>query len=321
MTNKQQYIEFCRKQPVHLQMQPWWLDIVCRTDNWEVALAFQNDGQIVGALPYFMQHKWGLSFIKMPPLTDYLGPWIQHPDMESMKAARQQAKYKAIMQDLLDQLPKSTYSFMQCVPDVEDSLPFQWVGYRVTPFYTFLLELPADRSSLFSAFRRNTQRNIKTAGSTYEVEPTTDSSLLFELLKARFNAQNIPLSFTDLLLQQIMDALLERKQGQLLLARDRDSGAVDAALLLGWSGTQAYTLLSAGRHSEAGHIAPSLLVWEGIQGLPSGIRNLDFCGSILPDINHSISGFGGTQVPFYKVSKCKNLAWEILARLFKTEYA
>ena len=50
MTNKERYIEWVASlEYVPIFMQPWWMDAVCAGKEWDVLLAEDSEGQILGA--------------------------------------------------------------------------------------------------------------------------------------------------------------------------------------------------------------------------------------------------------------------------------
>ena len=87
MDHEEQYILFCEQVNLSLQMQPRWLDAVCGPANWELCLSFDKEGEIAGILPYYFKSSFGMKRITMPPLTDYMGPWMRFPEEDKLKRA------------------------------------------------------------------------------------------------------------------------------------------------------------------------------------------------------------------------------------------
>lgn len=77
MTNKERYIEWVAQQdymPVFLH--PWWLDAVCAGKEWDVLLAEDAEGNILGAMPYLLRKRLGFRYVLMPPMTQIGGIWV-----------------------------------------------------------------------------------------------------------------------------------------------------------------------------------------------------------------------------------------------------
>jgi hypothetical protein len=304
-----------------LHIQPFWLDAVCGQQGWEVALSYSKDEKIIGVLPYFKQVSKGLTFVKMPPFTDYLGPWIHLEHQEEMKQERKYIKYKQILSDLIAQLPNSTYFFQQLHPNCEDWLPFMQARFQQTTYYTYQIELKQAVDTIFGQFRRNIRRNITTADSYLSLEESFDPRDLYQLVSTTFQQQGIQIGFSMQQLERLVAGLKDNKQGVIYYARNKTNHRRNAAVLLAWDDTQVFTILSASAEMWRDKPAPSWLNWQIIQGFVDSHQTLDFCGSIIPEIEHATIGMGGKRVPFYKIYKSKNLFWYLLAKLAKTEYA
>ena len=122
MTNKEKYKQLCEKNTdIPLFSQAWWLDAVCVDGEWDVAL-FEKGGKTLGSLPYYLKRKGPFTIITMPPLTQTMGPWIKYP--ENQKYAKKLSYEKEIMNNLIDQLPKTDYFCQNFHPSVTNWLPF-----------------------------------------------------------------------------------------------------------------------------------------------------------------------------------------------------
>ena len=321
MSNKDTYISFAKSQKLPLHIQPFWLDAVCGPKDWEVALSFSKEEKIIGVLPYFKQASKGLTFVKMPSFTDYLGPWIQLEHQEEMKRERRYVRSKHVLVDLIAQLPKSTYFFQQLHPSCDDWLPFMQASFQQTTYYTYQIDLEQPVDAIFRQFRRNTRRNIITADSYLSLEESYDPSDLYQLVSTTFEQQGMQVRFSMQQLEKLVTALKDNKQGVIYYAKNKTNHRINAAVLVAWDDTNVYTILSASAEMSRDKPAPSWLNWQIIQGFVDSHQTLDFCGSIIPDIEHATIGMGGKRVPFYKIYKSKNLFWWLLAKLAKTEYA
>ncbi len=77
MSNRELYIGLCKeKQGIPLFLQPWWLDAVCR--KWDAAIARKGE-HITGIWAYPVEKKAGVSLLRNPLLTPYLGPHVFFP--------------------------------------------------------------------------------------------------------------------------------------------------------------------------------------------------------------------------------------------------
>jgi hypothetical protein len=83
-----------------------------------------------------------------------------------------------------------------------------------------------------------------------------------------------------------------------------------------WNGTAHY--IAGGSHPEKRQSgAMSLLIWRAIEwAAQQGCHTFDFEGSMIPQVETLFRAFGGKQKPFFRITKTKNRAFELLTMLF-----
>jgi hypothetical protein len=84
-------------------------------------------------------------------------------------------------------------------------------------------------------------------------------------------------------------------------------------------GSTAYYLLGGYDDKNKHHGAGAFAVWEAIKHAQRlGLKQFDFEGSMVPQIEKYFRGFGGRLTPYYRINKAK-LPVEILLKFFKRE--
>jgi hypothetical protein len=312
---KAAYRLLCEQQSLPLQMQPWWLDAVCGEDNWNVALSFDGGGKINGALPYFLTRKIGLTVIQMPPFTTYAGPWMQLPDDPTMKLPRVYTLQKQILGDLAVQLPKVAFYSQNFYPDCTNWLPFYWKGFRQTTRYTYVLENLADLDAIYDHFKRTVRTDLKKAETQVEVFTGDNVALFYELNAKSYQRQGRRIPYPAAKLFALDKALYSRERRQIYFAKDRQSGAVHAALYVAWDGRAAYSLLSGADADFKNSAAPHLLFWQAVQDAARKVHQFDFEGSMLEPVEHVLRSFGAVQKPYFRIFKFGNRLLETAAIL------
>ena len=81
---------------------PWWLDAVCGEHSWDVSVV-ERGGNIVASMPFYVERKAVFSLIKMPKLTQTLGPWVRCE--VGQKYATRLSSEKDLMSELIESLP------------------------------------------------------------------------------------------------------------------------------------------------------------------------------------------------------------------------
>jgi len=316
MDRKGKYIEFCERHYMPLMLQPFWLDAVCGADNWQVCVSISENGEIVGSLVYHISKYRGFSIIKMPPLTDYSGLWINYPP-NLKKNSSQYTFEKNVCNDLITQLPKVAFFYQQWHPEVRNWLPFFWKGFRQTSLYTYLLDLQDDRV-LWDQLSQTIRKNIQKLERSFTVEITDDIDQLYELAELTFANKKTAPPYSKETLRRLDDALKKRNLRKIYLARD-ESGKYHAGVYVVRDDRCAYSIISVAdpalRHSRAGY----LVQWQSILDCLGKVKTYDLCGSILEPVEESLRSFGGLLTPHFKITKAQNKLFYILGVLLNKD--
>lgn len=299
-------------------MQPWWLDAVCGIDNWQVCLAANGDGEITGALPCFLQKKYGLRFILMPPFTDYIGPLLVYPDRQQ-GFANQYAFEKKTLVQLIAQLPPFHFFNQQYFPGFDYWLPFYWKGFRQTTLYTYVLDNPGNATDSYENFKGSVRTDIKKATTLVEVKPSDDLETFIRLHRQTLEHQR-GLPYPADTLRRLDAALHQRSQRQLLLAFDKATDTAHAGLYIAYDQQTAYFMLVAIDPSYRKFASLQLLYWEAIQRFSGKVTRIDFCGSMLEGVERATRAFGAKRIPHYRVYKSINFWLRLLSMIMKRGY-
>jgi len=98
----------------------------------------------------------------------------------------------------------------------------------------------------------------------------------------------------------------------------KDGIPLSAALCV-YDKNTAYYLLGGYDYENKHHGAGALVIWESIKYAKSiGLKEFDFEGSMVPQIERYFRGFGGRLTPYFRVNKAK-LPLEILLKFVKRE--
>ena len=310
MQNKEEYRIFCQDHPeLPIFMEDWWLDIVCN-NNWDVVFHKDKGGKIIGVLPYYLSVYWGLKVILMPPLTPYMGVWINYPS----NLTKVESKYrleKKVITSLIDQLPKVAYYAQRHPISLQNHLPFHWKDYQQTGLYTFIIKKEL-LGECFSNFKGSVRNEIQKAQQIVEVTSTQDLDSFYKLNKQSFSRQDIEIPYSLSLLQRIDEALKERNQRIIYLAKDKEGNA-HAAIYLVWDNHTMYNfMIGADTHLRSSG-AVQLLLWNGIQLAIEKNLNFDVEGSMMPNIENIFRAFGGEMVGYHKIYKGGNKLFKLLS--------
>lgn len=308
-TTVARYREHCgTRNDIPLFLQAIWLDAVCGPNNWNVCLV-ERGGRIVGALPYGFHKILRQTFIHNPPLTPYLGPWIEHTPG---KYATRLGYEKEIMTELIDQLPSFLFYRQPWHHSITSWLPFYWRGFSQTTVYTYIIDELSDDAALWANLHGNVRTDIRKAERN-GIQVYHDSGLdaLMSVNEKTFRRQGLPVPYKEDLVRRIDKTLSERDARKVLIARDQ-LGSIHAGAYIAYDDLSAYYLFGGGDPELRMSGAASLVLWEAIKISAMRVKCFDFEGSMFEQIERFFRHFGGRQRPYHIVSKIHPLAQALI---------
>lgn len=309
-SDRLEYIRFCEKEiQIPIFSQAWWLDAVCGENNWDVIL-IKNSNEIIASFPYYIcQDKFRVKCIKMPMLTQKLGPYIKYP--EGQKYASRLSYEKKIIQEIIDKLPK--YDFFNVHFDYKfvNWLPFFWNGFQQTTRYTYVLEDISDSEYVFSCFEHSKRKNINRAIKEVEIFYDLPCKDFYENHKMTLQKQGEIISYSYEVFEKIYNGVYTNNAGRVIYCKDSD-GNIHAALLVIWDNESAFDLISTIDPSYRSSGAATLLVYEIIKKLSGRVKVFDFEGSMIEGVEDSFRKFGSIQKPYFRIYKFNTRKYKIL---------
>jgi hypothetical protein len=276
--------------------QPWWLDAVA-PGCWGEATV-EKEGRIVGRMPYVLRNRFGMTMLSMPPLTPFLGPWIEKKETGYTKSLAWQ---KDVFGALIDSLPSfSSFNYL-CHYDMVNWLPFYWKGYKQSTLYTYVLQDLNDMQKLWSGMLGNIRTDIGKAEKKLSVRSDIGLDVFFDVLEKTFLRQGLRLPFPRDLVRRIDEACGDNHR-RIFFAQD-ERGRVHAVLFIVWDERSAYGLLNGGDPDLRNSGANSLLWWEAIKFASTVTHRFDFEGSMVESIERFFRAFGAVQTPYFALSK------------------
>lgn len=296
MVPKEIYNNFCLEHDVPVFFQPFWLDITCKPGRWDIVFA-KKGKEIIGVMPFYKKRK---GFIGMPPLTPYMGPFIDFPN--DMKYTHRLSKEHTILKEIIDQLPNFKYFNQRFHPGFTNWLPFYWNEYQQTTRYTYLLPDINDLSNVYGNFKNNVKRNIKKAEKSFHVRELKEDEIekFYRIIK-----KNRKPNFNFDVLQNLVKACEKRNCGKTIAAFD-DNNVLYASIFLVWDTKKAYYILGARNPELNTNQAMSLILWSGIQIVSQKVKAFDFEGSMIEPIERYFRTYGAMQKRYMQVYKVRN---------------
>jgi hypothetical protein len=287
--------------------QPWWLDAVA-PGHWDEA-RIERHGRTVARLPYVVRRVGPLRILAMPPLTQTLGPWVEH---STARAARALSVEIDLLAALEAALPPADVFVQRFSPTMMNALPFEWAGYKLEVQYTYRLEGLRSEEVLWEGLRGNIRTDIRKARKHVEIRDDLGLERFHDVWAKTFTRQGLKpiVSLADL--DRLDRACADRNARALLFAQDRFD-RVHAVAYVVWDEHAAFYLLGGGDPELRRSGASSMLIWEAITRARVVTDVFDFEGSMLRPVERFFRAFGARQRPYLRVSRATRRARAALA--------
>ena len=286
-----------------LFFRPWYLDVTCGAENWDVALSLDKGGKVQGVLPYFKSKKYTISHITMPMLTPYLGPWFLYPT-NMQKTVSKTSFEKKVLTDMLSKIPNVVLAKMHCHPDLTNVLAANWLGYECKTRYTYVIK-KENEENLWAALDAKQRNIISTAQDKFEVSSSTDIKSFYEMNKSSFNRKNESIPYSLNFINALFIELQEHNACELLMCSD-DSGQLHSSALFVRDKTSSYCLATGSDLKFKNSGAMPFLMWQGILASLKHTEKFNFEGGMIPNIEQFFRSFGGELTPYFRLEKSRS---------------
>ena len=312
MTNKERYMEWVLKQDfVPLMLQPWWMDAVCAGKEWDVLLAEDSEGNILGAMPYLLRKRAWLRYILMPQMTQIGGIWVNADTTADRWACAE------VCRQLAEQLAAMNlaYYYQQYMPNSLCVEAMRALGFKTKERITYRVDDLSNLDRLIESFSKNKRRQLQKSLSLH-AEKTMPIEDFYRFHTLCMNERGRKLSYSREFL-----LVLERKTrraGQSAFIRIRNGEQTVAAAFLVWDKRYMYYLIPAYLPSAADTGASALLANEAILLAKSKGLQFDFeGGNDDQGIANHYRQFGSAPVNYFNVSKLYRPSFALLLWLNK----
>ena len=164
MTNKERYIEWAGEQEyIPISMTPWWLDAVCAGKEWDALLAEDEQGNILGAMPYLLRKRAWYRYIVMPQLSQTGGIWV------TAEVTADRWKTAEVCRQIKEQLDKMglAYYYQQYLPGSLCVDAMRALGFKAHERVTYRVEDLSDLNKVIDSFSKNKRRQLQKALSLH----------------------------------------------------------------------------------------------------------------------------------------------------------
>lgn len=298
MTNKERYIEWTEQQEyIPIFMTPWWMDAVCAGKEWDVLLAEDEEGNILGAMPYLLRKRAWYKYIIMPQMSQIGGIWVNAATTADRWITAE------VCRQISEQLDKMglAYYYQQYLPGSLCVDAMRALGFKTHERVTYRVEDLSDLDKLIGSFSKNKRRQLQKALSLH-----TEHSMSIEDFY-RFHTHCLQTRKRRISYTREFLLVLERKARRLgqceVLSVCNADGQPYAAAFLVWDKNYMYYLIPALDYAFNDSGAGALLALEAMKLAREKHVLFDFEGSVNRSIARHYKQFGTIPVTYFSVEK------------------
>ena len=278
-------------------MMPWWLDAVCAGKEWDVLLAEDEQGEIIGAMPYLLRKRAWLRYIVMPQQTQIGGIWVA-PEITGDRWKT--AEVCRALKEQIDGLGLAYY-YQQYLPGSLCVDAMRGLGFKTRERITYRMTDLSNMDAVIDGFSKNKKRQLQKALSLH-VERKMEVEDFYRFMAKCLHTRKRQCSFSREFL-----LVLERKAHRLgqceIISICNADGKPYAAAFLVWDTHYLYFLIPTYDpiYRESG--ASALLVLEAMKLAREKHVLFDFEGSMNKGTAKHYKQFGSTPITYYGVEK------------------
>ncbi len=276
---------------------------------------YNKNGELIGGFILYKENKFGFPVYYNPPFTPAIGPFLKVDAQNPVSVMDTWKKTLILMVDFVENLPYLIISFL-LNKNIIDLQPFIWEKFKVTPVYTYILDLTASTESLLKRMSNERRKNInKALKSGFCVKKIKDYEIIKTLVLKTFSRQEKGIN--EFYLKKILFEFANDNNSFAFATYENDNPSACSFCVHDMN--TAYYILGGYDHENKHHGAGTLSMWESIKYAKElGLKYFDFEGSMVPQIERYFRGFGGQLTPYYRVNKA-SLPIEMVLKLFKRE--
>jgi hypothetical protein len=298
MTNKERYIEWVGQQEyIPIYMMPWWMDAVCAGKMWDVLLAEDENGRILGAMPYLLRKRAQFRYIIMPQQTQIGGLWV------TAEVTADKWKTAEVCRQIKEQLDGMhlAYYYQQYLPGSLCVDAMRGLGFKTRERVTYRVDDLSDIEALVASFSKNKRRQLQKAQGL-RVARGMNPEDFYRFHRQCLQSRKRKISYTREFL-----LVLERKARRLgqceILSICNEEGQPYAAAFLVWDKHYMYFLIPTYDPAFHDSGAGALLVLEAMKLAREKHVHFDFEGSLEKGTAEHYKQFGSTPVKYFSVEK------------------
>jgi hypothetical protein len=276
---------------------------------------YNKGGELIGGFITYRENKYGLSIYRNPPYTPEIGPFLKIDASNPVSIMDTWKETLTLSCDFIDKLQYSIISF-SLNKNIIDMQPFIWNKFKVVPGYTYILDLAMSSDDIWKKMSNERRKNInKGTKDGLNAKRSHDMKIIHELVLKTYKRQK-----KDIDMYYLNKILFEfaNEDNSFAYATYQNEEPVACSMCI-YDKRTAYYILGGYDFQNKHHGAGAMSMWESIQHAKDmGLKYFDFEGSMNPQIERYLRGFGGQLTPYYRINKASFLL-EVILKVYRRD--
>lgn len=307
MTNKEKYQGFCENTYVPIFSKPWWMDVVCGPENWDVWLYSTGEEiqDIEAAMPYYRETRGKYQYITKAPLTQNNGLIFKRNEKrKTVSQAELEEKVINAACEFIRNLNLDVYE-QQFHRSFQNWSPFFWNRFTCVTRYTYVIEDTSDLDQVMENFSANYRKNIRKGQRLTHITTDISPEVFYTEHEKIFQKQGLSAPISRKFWSRMYTACQLHEAGQLICAKD-DGGNIHSLMYVIWDEEAAYPILGGYMPEFSSSQSYPALTWHSIGMAHERGLAYDFEGSMIHRVAKSFRQFGGIPMPYYRIRRVFN---------------
>ncbi len=313
--NRDTYRELCRREGerIPLMARAWWVEAVSSSagKEWGAVVVKDAGGRVVAAMPYQMTRKWGVGFMLMPQLTQLSNVWT------ACGTDRKDGVEK-IVRKLKETCREERVLMVQMAARMseEEVEIFERGGFKGRRRISYRLQDMSDMEVVEKRFANDKRHKIKRAERKgMELDMTIGPEDFYGLAERHYGQRGEAMMYSRKMLTALHDAGKDNGCCQMFGAREKETGALSAAVMIVADENVAYYLATAFAPENAKDGALEWLTRECIRWTAARGLVFDFEGSEEERIAFAFRHYGAEETRYWSGEWYSNKITEMVVGL------
>ena len=290
---------FIEKHRLFFHSAAW---VNCYDENLRQLFILNNNNEITGCFLLYVYKKAFLKFVISPPYTPGIALYIVNP---AQSLVNKQTYTKEVMTGIagyIDALNAQVVD-VQLSDDYTDVQPFLWEKFKVSPRFTYLIQLTQSEEALWNALSSEKRKSIGKADKDgLKIETVEAAQTAIPLIKSSLLKGGVLAN--ESLLVRLLGVLISHPQA--IAKQAMWNGKVVAVTLAVLDQNRCIYLFGGYDTTSSHHGAGVSCMWQTIlEAKRNQLIVFDFEGSMNPGIERYYREFGGLMVSSHQIRKIK----------------